>query len=1435
MANGQITWEQFITSNNDARGVRYKFEDLCRQLFAFEFLSKNKINKYLHSNPNNAGIESEPILNEESNQNIGYQAKFFDNVADYGQIKESAEKAVLHYAGKLDCIYLFCNKALTTTCDSYKNIESLLKVAGIELIPITDTTILDLVRKYPLLGKYYFDDHGVTYEWLLNHANRESSVLGECYNPEFNVDTVTAKNLSIFLQDKNAVIYFNNKKKNLINKLISLRWELSDHIDFLRSLREFIDTIPDIDFNSIHDVEHWQDKVNERFSDDIIQIESKIDDTQSQILEIRDSSREKVAEYRLELNKLEKLLNLYHALEITESEKKLLNNKVLIVEGSAGIGKSHLFANETFEILNDNECALLIIAGECLADSNILEQVKNNLRISFQFEDLIDILDVIGASREKIIPILIDAVNESWKPKLWKSVLPLLHNKICDKEHVRLAISFRNEYEKSILPENFLELNGVVKMEHQGFRGNSIEAAKEFLAHYGIPFTPIQIFTNRIDNPLFLTLYCKTYQGDEVGLQVLYDRLLEKANDKIYDSLEDTLRVAGFEASDNLVLMIVDAISKEILANGNRRFEKKELEKMSIWHELNLSARPVIRRLIQENILHGYESDEKEYLYFAYDQMNDYYPAKVIMDVKRTEEELRDYLTKDILGIVNGEMKNWANVDLFVNTCALFAEKFRKECIDIIDSIDDEDDQEFIFRTYLESFEWRIHIYLSLENLLKYCKKYGLDSSVVWNAFITNSVKPNHLLNADALHSVLMRYPLNKRDYLWTKYINGICDDDARVVQLVEAYHKGELLQITDKEQIRLLLLLFSWILTSSNRWLRDITSKAIIEILKENFEFCEYLLENFDDVNDPYVIQRLYGVVFGACVKRIDDSNGSYRSLVYRVYENIFNKEIVYPDILLRDYARLIIERYIFEYPNVELNIEVNKIKPPYKSIPIPEIEDMKYSDKKLEGGEFYIQHSMRFEGIGMYGDFGRYVFQSAVRNFEVDNYKIFNYSMYYIWNDLGYDKKLFDDYDRFVSGFVYGRHHTLKTERIGKKYQWIAMYNVLARISDFYPMKNRFSMEEKVLAYDGPWEPYVRDFDPTLNTNKLFNPNVPLFYQVNDHIKDAVQENKQLKNESNFDGNAWTKANTIFFEHQKQDLLLIDHNGSQWVVLSKYADTGRYDLAHDKLMVWNWLYGYFVSEKQLATLKEYATKGVDLLCQDIIRIPETYTLYNREYPWSAGSASILEHQYKDVSLPTGETKTITTTVEMLDFSAYEKLLDKYMEKSDEGENLDDSGQETVDSEISIDIPVVPKTYTREEPVTVNLGKILNTTQDLLWEEEFDASKEESLSYSHPCAELITTLGLRQTIYDGYYYDADGTLVAFDTDLTKQKAGLVIRKSVLDKFLSEKKLHLVWFVNAAKEIHDSTLMITNYTDWSGLLVYTGDSVEGEYYTVERR
>lgn len=372
---------------------------------------------------------------------------------------------------------------------------------------------------------------------------------------------------------------------------------------------------------------------------------------------------------------------------------------------------------------------------------------------------------------------------------------------------------------------------------------------------------------------------------------------------------------------------------------------------------------------------------------------------------------------------------------------------------------------------------------------------------------------------------------------------------------------------------------------------------------------------------------------------------------------------------------------------------------------------------------------------------------------------------------------------------------------------------------------------MEEDV-SYEGPWNPYVRDFDPTLNEHNLVCEDAPLLVEVKEHIMNEIQEIKCAKEDPSFDEEIWINTVPTFYENQKEDLLLTDEGGIQWVALSKYADTGKGDLAYNKLLIWNWLYGYFVTDEQLVTLKKYADKKVNLINSDISWIPETYTIYNREYPWSSGSKSIEESQWENIKVETGEMKSIIEKVEEPQFSYAEILQKKYLGEFDEDKKWDEL-RTALDDKISI--PMVSKQYTREEPVTVELGRVLNSCQDLIWEEEFDASKEETISASHPCAEIIKVLGLSQKKYDGYYCNEAGELIAFDTALTKQKAGLIIRKDALDEFLSIKNFHLVWFVNASKEIHDESLMIKKYTDWTGLLEYKGDFVEGEYYITEYR
>ena len=69
-----------------------------------------------------------------------------------------------------------------------------------------------------------------------------------------------------------------------------------------------------------------------------------------------------------------------------------------------------------------------------------------------------------------------------------------------------------------------------------------------------------------------------------------------------------------------------------------------------------------------------------------------------------------------------------------------------------------------------------------------------------------------------------------------------------------------------------------------------------------------------------------------------------------------------------------------------------------------------------------------------------------------------IFNFAMHLIIHEYGYTEKQFGAYDMHVGRGYHDRHDTAKRERIGKKYQWIAMYNILARVSDHNEMKTRW-----------------------------------------------------------------------------------------------------------------------------------------------------------------------------------------------------------------------------------------------------------------------------------------------------------------------------------------------------------------------------------------
>ena len=1429
-----LDWAQFRLNNPDPQGIEHKFEDLCRQLFANEYIKDNKLFRFLHSNPSNAGLETDPILDEKTNRRVGFQAKFFKQRPDYDQIHHSIKVAIENYRGKVDHIILFSNVQISSTTRStkYKDAVEMLARENITIELVTDTEVLDLVRKYPYLGLYYFGRHSLSHEWFAKYSDLAFNELGERFNQQFNVDTTVSNQLSLFVEDSRGIEYINNKKAAILNEINNLFWKQEKYHLYFNTIEETVKKLPDIDRATIMDCFEWEEKVREATKDCLSELKKEYENlnrgmqeqfeiafssSKTEDREKRRKARASYYEYNEKLEQVRQLLNISTIVGITDDEKKLLSNNVLLIAGAAGTGKTQLLANETARLIASERYALLLVSGMYCTSDPIHNQIMNNLQLDYSLVELIDILEAIGEKENQIVPIFVDALNETMETELWRREIPILLDKINSCPMVKLVMTYRFEFEKLLISDGLrqqISEGTLLRIEHHGFQDNSFQAIREFLNHYSIPFSPLEYFGYEMSNPLFLTLYCKTYNGEEVDLPTLYRRVVEQANSKIYYALKNEMKQKGYSEIDGFLMPFILELARFFITNHARHISLEELYRLDYWSHYGFTPATFIRQLVKENVLYDSVYEGKISYHFAYDQMNDYYCAEAIVNMLNDKNDVRACLKEQVLGIKEGEVENPGNTDLFVNACVLYYIRYGEECIDIIDEINDGFEKDEVIRAYLSSYQWRECSTITEEQFIRFVKKYNPDPESVWRILISNSVKIHHPLNARFLHGKLYAYQLNKRDYVWTEYINTLTVDDSdRVVQLVEMYNKGEKLDAVDMEQTELLLTLLCWLLTSTNRWLRDVTSKAMVEILRSKMQLCMKLLIQFDGVNDPYVYERLFGIVFGAYCKQINHYDCT--ELVEYVYSNVFDKETVYPDILLRDYARLIVEKYMYENPDYRGIIQKEKIIPPYNSEPIPEIEDQHYDKIGYSDGLSPLISSMRFNGMGMYGDFGRYIYQSALYDFDVDEKKVFNYTIYFILNELKYTTDYFGDYDKKMR--TYDRHATNKIERIGKKYQWIAMHNILARISDHVKKVDRFGSEE-VYQFEGAWEPFVRDFDPTLNGNSMSCPDAPKFEIFGDLLEATKNENRKMDVSAVASRKQWLKDRGVFIDGVKNSLKLTDEQKREWIVLSMILDTGIKRLKEDQTEIWSKLYGRFITEEQMYALQENVEAGRSIVGHQTTGTIGTYRVFNREYPWSPSCKALNEDAWTDAYLGTGEYEEEIETTDESDTSIINMIWKKW--GIDVGiENVQESPREVV----------------QRKEIKKPIGRLLEATVDFDWESQYDGSKEGTISWSAPCAELITTMHLQQIEYDGFYYDAENRLAAFDLSLTQDIHATVIRKDLLDEFLRIKKMKLVWISELAKEIHSrDDLSIMEWSEWEALFVYDGITVNGKFYHRKR-
>ena len=121
-------------------------------------------------------------------------------------------------------------------------------------------------------------------------------------------------------------------------------------------------------------------------------------------------------------------------------------------------------------------------------------------------------------------------------------------------------------------------------------------------------------------------------------------------------------------------------------------------------------------------------------------------------------------------------------------------------------------------------------------------------------------------------------------------------------------------------------------------------------------------------------------------------------------------------------------------------------------------------------------------------------------------------------------------------------------------------------------------------------------------------------------------------------------------------------------------------------------------------------------------------------------------------------------------------------------------------------------------------------TARGYLWEEEFDYSKRETISFLKPCLSIYEGMSLSYGEREGEFINEMGEVVCFEASVyNDSKSYLLIKKAPFKKYLEENDLQIFWSVLGEKQvIGGNSDRFTGRLEFSGMYYFDGAEITGK-------
>ena len=1400
------------------------FEQLCYQIAQREFGHLGSFTP-IDGSGGDGGVEF--YLNLTNGEKWGWQCKFFGDTGRLSvgnrktQIADSLETACRNHLNLNK--WILCLKTDLTENSTApdgtisKGEQDWFRNQPPNKIPAGRTVVLEhwgeskflsLLNSTKQIGirSFFFGELEFSNEWFKKRFDENFEKVKDKYDPDLHsIDKYTQSKIDFLLFDSNYCKQLETLKEELLEKSNQVLSEIKDFRDetmisakeevqrenyvlycdeFKKHLAFTFDKIEVIEkcFKNYSE-ELLPKKTLQELETDFQNFFLKIDYTvfDEKSIAYKDASAiyELISDFAYTYNQF--FRNYFHD---TQKEFHFL--------ADAAKGKTHISCNIAYQNIMSGKPAIFITGDKFTDETSIMEATLKVLDINkeFSFDEFIQALDIYGSITKTKIPIIIDGLNETTNNRffslIWKNHLGSFIAKISSLKNLVIVTTCRSSYTNRIwdstFEKRFHHIDGFE--DYDTIRDAVNKYFKKYKLKANLFFAPLEKFRD----PIFLKIFCeiknpnwKTSNDVEVNIEEestfdVFNEYLKQVNKRVTHNSHLLKQNESFISESLAILSIYlwQSNLREIpvkdfyyLIDGNKAYEKDKSKADILINE----------GLVVTRDMRG----EQEYVSFTYDMLAGYMISENLI---QRNQDVKYFISKNFIEKIvqeNGQHPFYEDV---ITALSLLLPQLRQ--VSIHELIGQDKKLEFTrgktFKLLPKFFKDKFLARISFANyafsksvtsLFKLPAKFvkEIDTALVGKLFSGSHQNKNslfelsfktlsdiqHPLNALFISRVLESMPMNLRDIHWTEFIRKKAYDLESFLSEFELQcknDKSESVIIIQKQHLLAKVIL--WFLTSSNRALRDNATRALYYYgRKFPNEFSSLVYASLK-INDPYVWERTLAALYGVTMAE----HNSFKSDKFRsaflpeicksIYNLIFKEDAPFSTthILARDYARRTIEISLIHNPTILTQDEIKNVRPPYSFGGIRDLGEHDYGENDYDySGPIHMDFSNYTLGH-IVKDGGSY--SNPPEKIKVRR------QIYWRIYELGWNAKLFKEAETALGNDNYynrGRTERAKIERYGKKYSWIAYFE-------------NAGLRDDLGLMDRDWDRFRisgADIDPSFPSK----PKGELF------IKDDLLGDRAIPLED------WYENGGMPFIEAYLSMKDVAGNNGEWICLDAYAS--QEDVAAERHR-FTFIRSFLIKEEEYNEVIDFLKKQ-NLGGRWISEKHENYYSYAGELYYCEDSTSAND-----------------TTLEFITDKKKIKI-----KKGDPG-YFPSVFWDTEGDEVGVR-KEFPDEIEREVSETKEF-EVLMPVMEYNWE-GYHSHLNDAGHSTVVAKEVANHLKLINQPQTFDLFESNGNKASiniyYHDDYNNNHSLVYLRKDLLNKFLSEKKLKFVWAIWGEREVRFKT------------------------------